>query len=116
MGFKIAWEKDWPEAFMFLFLVLGFILAVLMMSPIFTYLTILISGFLAGRIFFIKRYKEPILPFILIIAGFLVGFFLGSFWASRPLILIFFMVAFGLSYYLHKKKILVIFKSQSFLK
>lgn len=116
MSLKIAWEKDWPEAFMFLFLILGFILAVLLMSPIFTYLTILISGFMAGRTYYSKRYKEPILPFILIIAGFLVGFFLGSFWASRLLILIFFGTAFGLSYYLHKKKILVIFKSQSFLK
>lgn len=116
MAFEIHWEKDWPEALIFIFLVLGFVLAVLLMSAVFTYLTILISGFLAGRIFFIKRYKEPILPFVLIIAGFLVGYFLGSFWANRFLILVLFGMAFGVSYYLHKKKILVIFKSQDFLK
>lgn len=116
MSFKIAWEKDWPEALMLIFAVLGFILALALKSPFFTYLTILISGFLAGRVFYTKRYKEPILPFVLIIAGFLFGYFLGSFWASRLLVLVFFGIAFGISYYLHKKKILVIFKSQGFLK
>jgi len=50
------------------------------------------------------------------IVGFLVGYFLGTFWASRFWVLVFFLISFGVSYYLHLKEILVIFKKEDFIK
>lgn len=110
------WEEYWVEALAIFFLVVGLLLAITLHKPFFSYLTILLSGSLAGRIFYQKRFKEPILPFILIILGFLIGYLLGSFWTSRFLSLFLFTVGFILSYYLHQKSIFVIFKSRSFFK
>ena len=58
----------------------------------------------------------PIYQLTLPIVGFLFGYLLGSFWASRFVTLLFFAVGFGISYYLHLKQILVIFKSEDFIK
>jgi hypothetical protein len=109
-------EEEWVESFLIVFLALGFIISVLLKSPFYTYVSIFLSGFIGGRVYYIKRYKEPILPFILIIVGFLFGYLLGSLWVSRVVVVLFFALGFMLSYYLHLKKILVIFKSKSFLK
>lgn len=112
----ISLHKDWAELLTLLFLLLGFVLAVTLQSALFAYVTALVAGFLAGRIFYIKRFAEPILPFVLIIVGFLVGFILGGFVVNRLLIFMLFLGAFALTYYLYLKKILVIFKSKRFIK
>jgi hypothetical protein len=109
-------DEKWVEWFIILFLLLGFFLAVILRSPTFSYLSLLLAGALAGRILYIKYQKEPILPFLLIIVGFLLGYLLGSFWVNRLLAFIVFALAFGLSYYLHLKRIIVIFKSERFIK
>lgn len=109
-------EEQWAELFVLVFLVLGFFIAVLVQSPFFSYCSILLAGLLAGRIFYIKKTTEPILPFVLIIVGFLLGYLLGGFWISRVMAFILFVIAFVVSYYLHLKKILVIFKSERFIK
>jgi len=112
----IKWDEQWAEAFAVFFLVLGLIVSVLLRSAYFSYLTIAFAGFLAGRLYYIKYAKEPILPFILIIIGFLLGYLVGSFWINRFLVLILFALGFALSYYLHMKDILVKFKSRNFIK
>lgn len=112
----IKWDEQWAEAFSLLFLAVGFIIAILLQSPFFSYVSVFLAGFVAGRVYYIKKSKEPILPFVLIILGFLVGYLLGSFWASRFVTILFFAVGFGISYYLHMKQILVIFKSEDFIK
>lgn len=110
------WEKDWAELFTLSLILLGFFLAILLHSPILSYLFIICAGFLAGRVYYIKRRKEPLLPFVLMILGFLAGYFLGSFWVSRTLIIIFFILSMYISYKLHVKKIITIFKSQNYIK
>ncbi len=112
----VKWEKEWAEVLTLLFLVLGFILSVLLQSAWMSYLSILVSGFLAGRIYFIKRYKAPLLPVILIILGFLIGYLIGSIWVNRVLVLLFFAGAFWGSYYLHTHKILPVFKGEQFVR
>jgi len=109
-------EETWVETLTVILLLVGFVISVFLTNATLTYVVIIGAGFLAGRILYIKRFKEPIFPFVLIIIGFLLGYLLGNFWASRWLTLIFFMVSFGGSYYLHLKKILVIFKSKDFIK
>lgn len=114
MGVK--WAEEWAEAGVLVFMVLGFVLSILLTIPILSYFSIIIAGFLAGRIYFIKRYAEPIFPLILILCGFLLGYLLGGIWISRAWVFVLFVGSFGISYYLHLKKILVIFKSQNFIK
>jgi len=112
----IKWIEEWAEVSGLFFMVLGFVISILLTIPILSYLSVIIGGFLSGRIYYIKRYAQPILPFIIMICGFLLGYLLGGFWVNRFWVLILFAVSFGVSYYLHMKKILVIFKSRNFVK
>ena len=112
----IKLEEQWAEALTILFLALGFVIAVLLQSALFTFLSVIIAGFLSARVYYLKRFSEPTFPFILVIVGFLVGYLLGSFWASRLWVLVFFALSFALSYYLHLKGIFAIFKSENFIK
>lgn len=109
-------EEQWAEALALLFLVLGFFLAVALQSPLFSYVTIFLSGLMAGRVYYIRRYKEPIFPFVLIILGFLLGYFIGGFWVERVVVLVLFAVSAVLSYQLHLKKVITIFKNEGFVK
>lgn len=109
-------QEQWAEAFSLFFVVVGFFVAIGLRNFLFSYITVLLSGALAARIFYQKRYKEPILPFILIIVGFLFGYLLGGFWVSRFWSVCFFVVGFVVSSILHRKKIFVMFKSPGFIK
>ncbi len=110
------WEERWVEIFLLFFLVIGFIIAVLMFNPGLSYLLIFFTGFMAARIYYVKHPQEPIFPVVLLILGFVLGYLIGGFWISRVFALILFGLGFGISYYLHLKKILVTFKSEAFIK
>jgi hypothetical protein len=113
---ELELETKWPETIALLLLVVGFIIAVVLQSPSLSYLAIILSGGLAGRIYYEKNSKVKLYPLILIILGFLVGYFIGTFWVSRILILVLFGISFGVSYYLHLKKIFGTFKSDRFVR
>ena len=68
MEFKL--EEQWAEVLTILFLALGFVIAVLLQSALFTFLSVIIAGFLGARVYYMKRFSEPIFPFVLIIVGF----------------------------------------------
>ncbi len=112
----IKWDEQWAEVFVVLFLVIGFIISVLLQNAGLTYLTILITGGLAGRIYYLKKNTQPIFPFILIILGFLFGYTLGNFWANRLWGVLVFIVGFWTSLQLHRKEIIGTFKSKLFIK
>lgn len=109
-------EEQWAEIFVLAFVAIGFIFSIMLRNPSLSYLTVFLGGFIAARGYYLKKNKEPILPFVLMITGFLVGYLIGGIWVSKILILIFFALGVGTSYYLHLKKILVTFKSENFLK
>lgn len=108
-------QERWAELTALFFVVLGFMISVLLRTPAISYLAVLLSGLLAGRICFIERYKQPIFPFILIVLGFLAGYVAGSFWVSRFWIVIFFSLGGFISYHLHRKGMVVTFKSKDFI-
>jgi len=112
----VEWKDQWVEVLSLFFVALGFVIALLLQSSYYSYLSVLLGGFISARLFYLKKSKEPILPFILIILGFLVGYLVGSFWVNRTLIFLSFGIGYGVSTYLHKNKILGIFKSELFLK
>ena len=112
----VQWHEEWVEVFTLFFLFLGFVISILLQSPFLTFVSVFLSGGLAGRIYYSKRFREPILPFVLMIIGFLLGYLLGNFWTSRFWTFFFFFLGFGLSYFLHMKKIFTIFKSEYFIR
>lgn len=109
-------QETWAETLAAVLILVGFFVSLLLTNAFLVYAVILLSGFLAGRVFYIKRFKEPVFPFILMIVGFLFGYVLGSVWASRFWTVVFFVIGFAVSYFLHLKKILVIFKKEEFIK
>ena len=108
--------ESWVELFALLFIVIGFIIAVILRNPTLTYTAALLSGGIAARGYYAKKYSQPILPFVLMIVGFVIGYLIGGIWVSRFWLLISFGVGFAMSYYLHMKKIFAIFKSENFVK
>ncbi len=109
-------KRQWPELLMLLLAVVGLILSVLLRSALFSYLTIALAGFVAGRVYYLKKFREPILPFVLIIAGFLAGYLIGSLWVSRVAVLVVFLLVLLLSYQLHLRGILKVQRSERFVK
>ena len=116
MNLAKRFNETWAETSTVVLLLVGFLLSILLFSATLSYLTVILAGLLSGRIFYLKRFKEPIFPFILMILGFLFGYLLGGFWVSRWVVVIFFAIAFGVSHYLHTKKILVPFDGQGFIR
>jgi len=109
-------QEAWAETLAMILVLIGFFVSLLLTSAVLVYIIVILAGFLAGRILYIKRFKEPIFPFILMVVGFLFGYVLGSFGASRSWTVVFFLLGIVVSYYLHMKKILVIFKKEEFIK
>src|SRR3989344_1980863 len=109
-------KESWPELLALIFALLGFLISVLISQPGLSYFSVIVCGLLAARLYYLQRYKQPILPSVLIILGFLVGYIAGSFWASRFWTMVFFFCGFALSYYMHVKGIIVSFKSKGFIK
>jgi len=113
---KFNLEKQWVEVSALIILLIGFLIAVIVGETSLLYAFIFLAGFLAGRVFYFTHKKTFILPLILLILGFLVGYFIGSIWTNRVVSLSIFIIGFSLSYYLHMKEILVSFKSDNFIK
>ena len=80
------------------------------------FLVVFLAGLLTARLYYFRQLNRPTFPFILIIAGFIVGVLVGNFWKSRTYVLVIFGLGYAISYYLHLKKILVSFKSEDFVK
>lgn len=112
----ITLTENWAEAGGAILLLLGLMVSILLSNEWVVYLVVLLAGALAGRGIYIRRFKEPVFPFVLMSMGFLLGYLLGTFWASRFWTATFFIVGLAVSYYLHMKGILVIFKSREFIR
>ena len=94
-----AMYKDWAEIFFFIVMVLGFLISLSIRSTFLVYLTIFISGGIAGRL--IYNYVEKMtLPYYLISIGFLIGYLIGSPVGDKKVIIILFVLGGLISYYL----------------
>jgi hypothetical protein len=113
---KFSLEKHWVETFALISLLVGFLIAVVVRETSLLYAFIFLAGFLAGRVFYFTHKRTFILPLILLVLGFLVGYFVGSIWTNRFVSLSIFIIGFLLSYYLHLNQILVSFKNKNFIK
>ena len=94
----------WVEYVALVVLFIGFLISMSSGSAFLSYLIIFLSGILTGRILFQNRKALPFKYYILMLV-FLVGYILGTYvsFGSRKVIIIVFIAANVLSYYIHDK-------------
>ena len=94
--------KNWAEIFFFIVMVLGFIIALIAPSAVISYIVIFLSGMIGGRLLYDRRQKLTF-PYYLIMIGFLIGYVIGTYYGSRKITIVLFVVGILFSYYLCKK-------------
>jgi len=100
----IYWYEQWGEVVIVLFLILGIVLAVSSRSAVITYAVSILAGVVAGFHLYIRKSKLKLVYYISLIL-FLLGFLLGSFYGSRKIVLVLFLISMYGGYYLGKKHI-----------
>lgn len=105
-GKKADWFMDnWAEFFAFVILIIGFFIAISAGSAVILYIISVLFGAIFGRWWY-KFKKKLKVPAAIITIGALIGLTLGSFYGSRDIVIILFILGFVGSYYLHDKKII----------
>ena len=94
--------KSWAEFFFFVLMVVGFIIALFAPSAFIAYIVVFISGMIAGRLLYDRKHKMKF-PYYIIIVGFLIGYLLGTYYGSRKIVIILFVLGALFSYNLYNK-------------
>ena len=97
--------KNWMEIFFVIVMLLGIIIAIVVPSNFISYLTITSAGVAAGKVIYDRKNKVRF-PYILIIIGFILGYLIGAYDASRQLILILFVLSALVSYHILEKELI----------
>jgi len=93
------------EFFFVVLMMLGIVIALASPSAVISYVIIFLVGMAAGRLIYIRK-RNIKLPYLLIIAGFVIGYLIGAYYGSKRLIIILFIIGAVLSYKLYDRKIL----------
>ena len=97
--------KNWMEFFFFVLMIIGILIALLVPSAVISYIVIFLSGIFAGRLIYERKDKIQF-PYLMIIAGFVIGYLLGVYYGSRKIVIALFVIGTILSYILYDKNIL----------
>ncbi|MBI2541974.1 hypothetical protein HYV80_04650 [Candidatus Woesearchaeota archaeon] len=97
--------KNWMEFFFVVLMALGMIVALASPSAAISYFIIFFVGMFAGRLIYERKNKMQ-LPYLLIIAGFVIGYLIGVYYGNKRLMIMLFVIGAILSYSLYNKKIL----------
>ena len=93
----------WPQLCLALFFVVGILLAMMLRSAIVNYIVVGAAGFMSGLIFHDTKKGGGSFPIYMIVFGFIAGYTIGTYYASRILVLIIFFVASNGAQTLKKK-------------
>tara|TARA_B100000315_G_C14398572_1_gene505383 strand:- start:121 stop:453 length:333 start_codon:yes stop_codon:yes gene_type:complete len=96
--------KSWAEFFFFVLMVLGLIIALwaTTMSAVISYIVVFLSGMIGGRLLY-HRKKRLTIPYYIILIGFILGYVIGTYYGSRKVVVVLFVLGILLSYHLHNK-------------
>ena len=86
-------------------MVIGVLVALSAPSAIISYAIIFISGIFAGRLVHERKNKIQ-LPYLMVIAGFVIGYLIGVYYGSRRVVIVLFVAGAIFGYKLYDKKIL----------
>ena len=103
-NFKMAefFFRNWAELFFFVLMITGFIIALFAPSAVISYIIIFLSGMIGGRLLYDRKQKLT-LPYYIILIGFIIGYVIGTYYGSRKVVIILFILGILLSYHLHNK-------------
>lgn len=93
---------NWVEYLFMALLVLGFILALKVSTAAMSYIVIFLIGLISGR-FVYKLRKNMTFPLYVVLIGFLLGYLLGSFYGSKKIIFVMFIIGNTIIYYIYDK-------------
>ena len=94
--------RSWAEFFFFAVMILGFVIAIIAPSAVISYVVVFLSGMIGGRILYDRKGKLTF-PYYIIIMGFLIGYLIGTYYGSRQVVIILFILGVLLSYHLFNK-------------
>lgn len=98
-------DKNWMEFFFLALMIVGILIALASPSLYISYFIALLSGMFAGRLIYERKNKMQF-PYIIIIAGFVIGYLIGIYYGSGRIAIALFVIGAILSYKLYDKKIL----------
>lgn len=97
------------ELWFVVLLLLGLLISLSAPSAVISYAIIFTLGMLGGRIAYERKQKIQF-PYLVVIAGLLIGYLAGIYYGSRKIALALFVIGAVLSYKLYDKKILKDFR------
>lgn len=107
MRFMVEFYEHSMEFLFLIIIIVGIFIALLAQGTIISYIIIFLSGMFAGRLLYERRKRKKMqYTFFIIIAGFVIGFLIGAYYANRAIVIILFAIGAILSYKLFDKKIL----------
>jgi hypothetical protein len=99
---EIDYKFGWPEIVGFILLLVGLMISLSIGSSFLTYVSAFLFGLIFGRIWYQQR-KDRKVPYLIITAGFIVGYIVGTYYGSRTVTVVIFLLGGAISYYIHKK-------------
>ena|SRR3989338_3943590 len=96
--------KSWAEFFFFVVMVLGLVVGLWAssFSAVISYIVVFLSGMIGGRLLYERR-KRLTFPYYIILIGFLIGYIAGTYYGSRKVVIILFVLGILFSYHLCNK-------------
>ncbi|MEK6949881.1 MAG: hypothetical protein AABX34_06670 [Nanoarchaeota archaeon] len=96
--------KNWAEFVFFVIMVIGFIVSIWASSysAVISYIVVFLSGMIGGRLLYERRHRLTF-PYAVIIMGFIIGYLIGSYYGSKKVIIVLFVLGILFSYQLLKK-------------
>jgi energy-coupling factor transporter transmembrane protein EcfT len=97
--------RNWAEVFIIILIMIGFLVSIVIRSAWLSYLIIFLAGLMGGRVIAKRHKRQPLLPYFLIIIGFLFGYLLGAlvFEINKKVLVLLFIIGGIISFYIHKK-------------
>ncbi len=97
---------DWPELYGLLFIVVGFGLAIVSRNAFVTIAVIGLMGLSFGRTWFRCKKQSTWVPLFITMMFFLIGFFVGSFFANLQISIMVFLGGTLAGYKVHEKRVI----------
>jgi len=94
--------KNWAEFFFLVLMLAGFIIALFSPSAFISYIVVFLSGMIGGRLLYLRK-GNLVFPYYIILAGFLLGYLIGTFYGSRKVVIVLFVLGVLFSYHLFNK-------------
>lgn len=95
-------SNNYPEFLFTLFLVVAFLISLSLPSSTFTYIMAVVMGIMAGRLIFFRQHKT-LLPFVVVVIGFFIGFISGARFGSWKILSILLILSAYVGWYGHEK-------------